>query len=97
MLPNKVNVCGVPFKVRCCDDSFQSDTMHLGEIRYGKAEILINRDMDEEMKYQTLIHEWVHGALVMIGRNELTEDECLVQSLAAAINATFTIKGDKEE
>ena len=95
MLPDKVNICGVPFAVRCCDDSFQSDTLHFGEIQYGKAEIRINRDMAEQMKMQTLIHEWVHGAFVMMGRNEQAEDEQLVQCLAAAINNTFTLKEEQ--
>ena len=48
--------------------------------------------MPEALQLQSLIHEWVHGALVMIGQNELTQDEVLVQCLAAAINQTFQFK-----
>jgi hypothetical protein len=33
----------------------------------------------------------------MIGRNDLTDDENLVQCLAVAINNTFTIREDKTE
>lgn len=65
-------------------------------IEYQKAEIRINRNMPDVMKVQTLIHEWVHGAFVMIGRNDLTDDENLVQCLAVAINNTFTIREDKK-
>ena len=97
MLPDKINICGTPFTVRCCDDSFVSDSLHFGEIHYAKAEILINRDMPEALKMQTLLHEWVHGALVMIGRNAEAEDENLVQCLAVAINNTFQLKEDKKE
>ena len=39
----------------------------------------------KEYKEQTLIHEMVHGMLVCIGRNDLTDDEVFVQSLANAI------------
>ena len=97
MLPDKINICGTPFTVRCCDDSFRSDAIHFGEIEYQNAEIRINRNMPDVMKVQTLIHEWVHGAFVMIGRNDLTDDENLVQCLAVAINNTFTIREDKTE
>ena len=95
MLPDKINICGVPFTVRCCDDSFTSDSLHFGEICYAKAEIRINREMPEPLKVQTLLHEWVHGALVMIGQNDLAENENLVQCLSMAINNTFQLKEDK--
>lgn len=65
---------------------------HFGEIDYTNAAIKINRDMPEALQLQSLIHEWVHGALVMIGQNELTSDEVFVQCLAAAINQTFQFK-----
>ena len=96
MLPDKINICGVPYTVRCCDDSFQSDSLHFGEIKYEHGEIRINRAMPEQLKMQTLIHEWVHGALVMIGRNAEYEDENLVQCLAVAINNTFTLKEEQK-
>jgi hypothetical protein len=96
LVPDRINICGVPFSVRYCDDSFRSDDTHFGEIEYQKAEIRINRDMPETMKLQTLIHEWVHGAFVMIGRNDLTDDENLVQCLAVAISNTFAIREEKK-
>ena len=96
MIPDRINICGVPFAVRFCDDNFRFGDTHFGEIEYQKAEIRINRDMPETMKLQTLSHEWVHGAFVMIGRNDLTYDENLVQCLAVAINNTFTIREEKK-
>lgn len=44
------------------------------------------------MPMQTLIHEWVHGVLVLNGHNKETEDELLVNSLALAIFGTFKLK-----
>ena len=53
--------------------------------------------MSEEVKKQTLFHEWVHGAFVMIGRNDLSEDETLVQNIALAIYNTFDVKENDNE
>ena len=91
MIPKTINICGVPHTVKLCEDSFALDS-HFGEINYTKAEIRINKDMPEVLQVQTLIHEWVHGMLVMIGRNEEAQDEQFVQCLSMAINQTFTVK-----
>lgn len=91
MIPSEINVCGVPYTVKLCEDNFTTDS-HFGEICYTNAEIRINKDLPDSLKKNALIHEWVHGALVMIGRNEETQDEQLVQSLAMAIGQTFDFK-----
>ena len=51
--------------------------------------------MPKELYTQTLIHEIVHGMLVNIGRNDLSENETFVQTLAMAINLTFDLRGEK--
>lgn len=93
MIPKTINICGVPHKIELCKDNFSIDS-HFGEIDYVRAEIKINEDIPEEMQMQTLVHEWLHGALVMIGFNEETQNEQFVQALSAAINQTFQIKED---
>lgn len=93
MIPETINICGVPHTINLCEDVFDVDR-HFGQIDYAKAEIKINRDMPITMQMQALIHEWVHGALVMIGRNDETQDEQLVQGLAMAINQTFCLKSE---
>ena len=95
MIPKTISICGVPHKVVLCKDNFRMDS-HFGEIRYTSAEITINEDMPETLQMQTLVHEWLHGALVMNGYNEETQNEQLVSSLAAAINQTFQIKGERD-
>ena len=47
-----------------------------------------------QMQMQTLIHEMLHGMLVLIGQNELAQDEQVVQSLSMAINQSFKLKED---
>lgn len=95
MIPKTVNICGIPHSVLLCDDNFDTD-LHLGQISYASATIKINRNASEAMQMQALIHEMLHGMLIQIGRNEESNDECFVQSLANAINQSFTVKEAKE-
>ena len=96
MIPETINICGVPHTVKLCEDNFTTDT-HFGQIEYAKAEIRINRDMPPELQMQALCHEWVHGALVMLGFNDETSNEQFVQALAMAINQTFTVKDGSKQ
>lgn len=91
MIPDKINICGIPHSVKLCEDNFTIDS-HFGEIDYIKAEIRINQGMPEPLQMQALVHEWLHGALVMLGFNEETGNEQFVQALASAINQTFTLR-----
>ena len=87
----KVNICGIPYEVKFCEDAFDVD-VHFGQIEYKTAKILINEELTEEMKAETLCHEIVHGILVHIGRSDLGVDETFVQMLGNAINQTFVVK-----
>ena len=92
MLPEKVNICGIPHKVVLCSDAFDSDEIHYGQIDYMRALITINEDASEELQMQTLFHEVIHGMLVMIGRSEESRNEEFVQALANALYQTFRLK-----
>ena len=94
MIPEKVNICGIPHNVILCEDNFDTD-LHLGQIRYANAEIRINKNAAEPMQMQALFHEILHGMLIQIGRNEESQDECFVQSLSNALYQSFQIKEDK--
>ncbi|MBO5967302.1 MAG: hypothetical protein J6S14_02255 [Clostridia bacterium] len=94
MLPTKVTICGIPHKVMLVDDNFDIDC-HLGQINYAECKIRINKNAAEPMQKQALVHEIVHGMLVMTGFSEVSTDETFVQALAMAINQTFDIKGAK--
>ncbi len=91
MLPEKVNICGIPHSVVMCEDHFDVDT-HFGQIDYLRAEIRVNKNAAPEMQEQTLFHEMLHGMLMMIGRNDLTTDETLVNSLSSAMYLSFDLK-----
>ena len=95
----KVNICGVNHTIEYKNDDFQIDDTKFGFIDYSKAKIVINNDITEDLKKETLCHEIVHGILFHIGRQDLSNDENLVQALANAINQSFTVNyyiDDKE-
>lgn len=91
MIPEVVNICGIPYAVKVVKDNFTTDA-HFGDIKYLEGEIHINKDMPEQLQRQTLVHEWLHGAFVMLGFNDETNNEQLVTALANAINQTFCFK-----
>lgn len=93
----KVKICGITHEVEEVVNRFDASAFQYGQINYGEAKILVNKDMPQELKNETLCHEIVHGILVHIGRNDLTEDESLVQSLGNAIAQSFTIKWEDED
>lgn len=88
----KISICGVPYTVVSKDDNFTADAIHFGEINYKECEIAISKGMTKELEEETLCHEIVHGIFVHIGRNDLANDEQLVQSLGNAIYGTFKVK-----
>lgn len=87
----KVNICGIPYTVKECEDHFDSDC-HCGLIIYSECLIKINKNMHEEMKKATLCHEIMHGILLNIGREDLCNDENFVTALGNAVYATFDVK-----
>lgn len=87
-----VNICGIKHEVIECNDSFNADASHFGQIDYTKCKIKVNKDMHEDMKHEIICHEMVHGMLVHLGYNEQASDEQFVQALANAIHQGFEIK-----
>ena len=86
-----VNICGIPHQI-IEKDYIEGEGCVLGEIEYRSCTIAMRKDQTPELYRQTLIHEMVHGMLVMIGRNDLSDDETFVQTLALAISQTFDLK-----
>lgn len=90
--PKHVNICGIPHVITYEEDKFQIDDVKFGYIDYQNAKIYINSNVAEEIQVETLCHEIIHGILFHIGRQEMSDDEILVQALANAINQSFNIK-----
>ena len=87
----KVNICGIPHKIISAKDNFDCD-VHFGQIDYKKCEITVNEDLSAAAREETICHEIIHGIFIHIGREDLSNDEHLVQSLANAINQSFDIR-----
>ena len=96
-MPNEINICGVPFKIEKYEDRFVSDSAHFGEIDHKAGVIRVAADMPETMQVHTVIHEWLHGALYLLGFGEECANETLVQGLATAIYQTFRLKESEGE
>lgn len=89
----QVNICGIKYDVVECEDAFDVDK-HFGMIDYMQAKIKVNKDMNDQIKQEAICHEMVHGILVHLGYNSLSQDEQFVQALGNAIRQGFTIKTD---
>lgn len=87
----KVKICGVPHEVVEVKDEFDSDC-HFGQICYSECLIKVNKDMPDEMKVLTIVHEMTHGILNHLGYEDLANDEKFVCVLGNAINESFTVK-----
>lgn len=92
----KVNICGIPHNIVYVNDEFNADT-HFGQIDYGKAVIKISKDVSKEQQDEALCHEMLHGILIHIGKEELSQDEGFVQSLSNAIYQSFVPVFEREE
>ena len=62
-------------------------------IRY--TEIKINKDMDDKIKNETIMHEMLHGMLAHLGY-EQANDEQFVNALSNAMYQGFEIKEVEE-
>lgn len=87
----KVTICGVPHEVVEVKDEFDSDC-HFGQIEYSKCLIKVNKEMPDEMKVSTVVHEMMHGILNHLGYEDLANDEKFVRVLGNAINESFRVK-----
>lgn len=90
----KVKICGIDYIVNECDNNFTANAISFGEVDYKKGVILLNNELSDDIKSETLCHEILHAMLVYIGRSDLSEDETFVCSLGNAINQTFEVKHD---
>ena len=60
-------------------------TRLLGQIEYTEQKIKIDKNISEDMKQETLLHEILHGILEKLGYDELNDDEQKVHSIASTM------------
>ena len=94
----KIRIMGIPFEIKEVDVIEGGEGgVSLGQITYSDCIIKLRRSLPADLKRITLLHEIIHGIFVTIGRNDLCDDETLVQSLAMAIDQTFDLEAIFEE
>lgn len=93
----KINICGIPHKIKYCEDEFDGVNTHYGQVDYGKAEIKISKNVSEEQQEEALCHEVLHAIFAHIGRNDLADNETFVQSLANAVYQSFVPRVKKDD
>ncbi len=57
----------------------------LGEIDYIEQVIKLEKELNEDLKKEILIHEILHGILEKLGFDDLNNDEQKVQSIASTL------------
>ena len=60
-----------------------------GQINHDKQIIVIDKGISDDRKEQTLLHEILHALLYQIGEPELSNNEDLIQRLAAVLRLTL--------
>lgn len=75
----KIKIGGMEYQVKEVEFDKSDDNVILGECRFEKAEILINENLSDSRKEQTLFHEMVHAMLFESGSNEYDNEELVNQ------------------
>ena len=89
----KVNICGVPYKVKEVQSIDEGEEGIIqGKISPHETTILLKKSLPKKLKKSVLFHEILHGLLIELGYNDLSENETLVQSLSNAMYQTFELK-----
>lgn len=73
MLPSKVNVAGIEYKVK---ETLGLEQKHglMGHVMYSTSEIEIDDRLSKERKEQVFVHELLHACFYEAGFNEQEED-----------------------
>lgn len=61
-----IEICGLPFKLIYRERNSRSDTS-MGKCDIKDLEIYIDKDMPDEQRKASLVHEWIHAVLDLNG------------------------------
>ena len=82
----EIAICGLCYTVEFVDQVSLGDQDTIGLILPHDQKIRIARNISAENKAQTLLHEVIHGTLIGLGMNDLSENENLVQGLSQSLH-----------
>ena len=78
---NKIKLSGVEYVIEEVTDLFERRAI-FGEFIPYRSKILLDKNLNEDMKFNTLMHEVVHLILNNMNCNVLSENEEFVTNLA---------------
>lgn len=91
IIPNKIRIGGQDIKVtikdRLVDNKLGTICLASGEMEI--AENFSELKQSESSKFNTFIHEVVHGVLDTMGQNELSSDEKFVNTFSSLLVDTI--------
>lgn len=85
-----IDVAGVEFELVYDNINKPDDNMGMSSLKEGK--IYINSCLPEQLKEQTLIHEWVHMILDNYGFDESTNEKLVCTLANELYRSGFKIK-----
>ena len=80
----KIKILATEYKVEEVEQIDKYQRL-LGQIEYTEQTIKIDKNISEDMKRETLIHEILHGILEKLGYETLNQDEQKVHSIASTM------------
>lgn len=89
MIPKKIKVCNITYKVR-----FEDLEDDFGTHSTVNQEIIISTGLSDEMTRNTLFHELVHAIFFQVGALKEQKNEVLVQAVANELDKLFEFKSE---
>ena len=86
-----VTICGINYTIEEVDDQLDHGRT-FGTLCFDQTTIKINKNMDPQIKKETLCHEIIHGIFGHLGHEDFCRNEQLVQELGNAIAQSFEPK-----
>jgi len=77
-IPNQIQIAGILYRVEMVD-GFSHDDALLGQIDYVRCTININSKPCEQVQFESLIHEVLHGVVVATGEFDHNEKDIEAQ------------------
>lgn len=79
-----ININGINYEVSYDNDIITADNS-IGQIKYNQQQIKLHKNIGDDVKLQTLMHEIIHGILYSNHYHDLNIDEEFVDRLATTI------------
>lgn len=90
----RINISGIDYEIVYRTSPVDNGQLVWGYTDYEHAKIVINSDLAGQKQRQTLMHELVHVAIHESGRDDLCNDETLVNPLGNVLFSMIAFNKD---